>query len=122
MMHTSAISYVIHPDGRVVVNHSSASWENVYNFFGVLREHSNMSEEEILELSEKFKEGYTDAMLVKLDGKNYYLVYEKSNIQDWIFLGLVYIIDWRLPDMNGIEVTRQIRRGNCILREASVYV
>ena len=87
----SAQSYVIHPDGRVVVNHSSASWENVYNFFGVLREHSNMSEEEILELSEKFKEGYTDAMLVKLDGKNYYLVYEKSNIQDWIFLGLVQV-------------------------------
>ena len=28
-------------------------------------------------------------MLVNLDGRNYYLVYEKSDIQDWIFLGLV---------------------------------
>lgn len=28
-------------------------------------------------------------MLVNLDGKNYYLVYEKSEIQDWVFLGLV---------------------------------
>ena len=85
----NAQSYVVHPDGRVVVDHSSGSWGKVYNFFGILREHSNMSEEEILALSKKFKEGYTDAMLVNLDGKNYYLVYEKSDIQDWIFLGLV---------------------------------
>ena len=28
-------------------------------------------------------------MLLNLDGKNYYLVYEKSDIQDWMFLGLV---------------------------------
>ena len=28
-------------------------------------------------------------MLVNLDGKDYYLVYEKSKLQDWIFLGLV---------------------------------
>ena len=55
----------IHPDGRVVVEHSSGSWGRVYNFFGVLREHSDMSEREINELSEKFKEGRTDAKLVK---------------------------------------------------------
>ncbi len=74
----NAKSYVVHPDGRVVIDHSFESWGNVYNFFGVLREHSNMSEKEILALSEKFKEGRTDAMLVNLDGGDYYLVYEKS--------------------------------------------
>ena len=85
----NAQSFVVHPDGRVVVDHSSASWGNVYNFFGVLREHSDMSEKEINELSEKFKEGRTDARLLNLDGRSYYLVYEKSDIQDWMFLGLV---------------------------------
>ena len=85
----NAQSFVVHPDGRVVVDHSSEAWGNVYNFFGVLREHSDMSEKEINELSEKFKAGRTDAMLLNLDGKNYYLVYEKSDIQDWMFLGLV---------------------------------
>ena len=85
----NAQSFVVHPDGRVVVDHSSESWGNVYNFFGVLREHSNMSEKEVNELSEKFKAGRTDAMLVNLDERNYYLVYEKSDIQDWVFLGLV---------------------------------
>ena len=85
----NAQSFIVHPDGRVVVDHSSESWGNVYNFFGVLREHSDMSEKEINELSEKLKAGCTDAMLVNLDKENYYLVYEKSDIQDWMFLGLV---------------------------------
>ena len=85
----NAQSYVVHPDGRVVVDHSSEAWGEVYNFFGILREHSNMSEKEILKLSEEFKEGHTDAMLINLDGEDYYLVYEKSKPQDWIFLGLV---------------------------------
>ena len=48
-----------------------------------------MSEKEVNELSEKFKAGRTDAMLLDLDGRNYYLVYEKADIQDWMFLGLV---------------------------------
>ena len=84
-----AQSFIVHPDGRVVVDHSLAAWGNVYNFFGVLREHSDISEKEINELSEKFEAGNTDAMLLNLDGRNYYLVYEKSDIQDWMFLGLV---------------------------------
>ena len=85
----NAQSFIIHSDGRVVVDHSSEAWGNVYNFFGVLREHSDMSEKELDELLEKFKAGRTDAMLLNLDGRNYYLVYEKTDIQDWMFLGLV---------------------------------
>ena len=85
----NAQSFIIHPDGRVVVDHSSETWGNVYNFFGVLREHSDMSEKELNELFEKFKAGRTDAMLLNLDGRNYYLIYEKTEIQDWMFLGLV---------------------------------
>ena len=85
----NAQSFMIHPDGRVVVDHSSEAWGNVYNFFGILREHSDMSEKEINALLGKFKAGRTDAMLLNLDGRNYYLVYEKADIQDWMFLGLV---------------------------------
>ena len=88
----NAQSFIVRPDGRVVVDHSSESWGKVYNFFGVLREHSKMSEKEIDELSEKFKEGHADAMMVNLDGRNYYLVYEKSDVQDWVFLGLVQAV------------------------------
>ena len=85
----NAKSYVVHPDGRIVIDHSFESWGNAYNFFGILRAHSNLSEDEILALSARFKAGQTGALMANLDGKNYYLVYEKSDIQDWIFLGLV---------------------------------
>ena len=85
----NAKSYVVHPDGRIVIDHSFESWGNAYNFFGILRTHSNLSEDEILALSASFKAGQTGALMANLDGKNYYLVYEKSDIQDWIFLGLV---------------------------------
>ena len=43
----NAQSYIVHPDGRVVVDYSSESWGRVYNFFGVLREHSDMSEKDV---------------------------------------------------------------------------
>ena len=54
----NAQSYVVHPDGRVVVDHSSEAWGEVYNFFGILREHSNMSEKEIIDTSNLFSEHY----------------------------------------------------------------
>ena len=84
----NASGYVIHSDGRVVIDHSSDSWGTVYNFFGILREHSHLSEEEITKLSEELKQGNTGAMLVELNGTKYYLVCEKSEIQDWTLLGI----------------------------------
>ena len=72
----NARSYVVRPDGRVVIDHSFEAWGTAYNFFGVLREHSRIPEKDILALSERFKEGQTDATLLKLDGRNFYLVYE----------------------------------------------
>ena len=110
----NAQSYVVHSDGRVVIDHSSESWGKVYNFFGVLREHSKMSEKEILALSEEFKEGHNDAVMVNLDGKNYYLVYEKSDIQDWMFLGLVQA-DIVNASMNSLQ------RSTILLVGAVVY-
>ena len=68
----NARSYVVHPNGRVVIDHSFEAWGTAYNFFGVLREHSRISEKDIFALSESFKQGQTDAMLLELDGKNYY--------------------------------------------------
>ena len=101
---------MVHPDGRVVIDHSFESWGNVYNFLGVLREHSNMPETEILDLAEQWKEECTDAMLVNLDGRDYYLVYEKSKLQDWIFLGLVRA-DIVNASMNNLQLSTMLLVG-----------
>ena len=117
----NAQSFIIHPDGRVVVDHSSEAWGNVYNFFGVLREHSNMPEKEVNELSEKFKAGRTDAMLLNLDGRNYYLVYEKSDIQDWMFLGLVRA-DIVNASMNSLQFNTMLLVGAVVLCIAAFLI
>ena len=81
--------YVVHSDGRVVIDHAPESWKTAYNFIAVLRDHSGLSEDEIMAFSEELKQGHTGAMLVNLEGRNYYLIYEKVNIQDWELLGIV---------------------------------
>ena len=93
----------------------------MYNFFGVLREHSDMSEKEFNELLEKFKVGRTDAMLLNLDGGNYYLVYEKSNIQDWMFLGLVQA-DIVNASMNSLQRSTMLLVGVVVLCIAALLI
>ena len=83
-------------------------------FFGILREHTDISEKEILEISKKFKEGHTGAMLLNLDGKDYYLVYEKSDIQDWMFLGLVQA-DIVNASMNSLQRSTMLLVGVVVL-------
>ena len=106
----NASGYVIHSDGRVVIDHSSDSWGTVYNFFGILREHSHLSEGEITKLSEELKQGNTGAMLVELNGTKYYLVYEKSEIQDWTLLGIApaEIVN---ASMNKLQFTTMLIMG-----------
>ena len=116
-----AKSYVLHPDGRVVIDHSLESWGNVYNFFGILREHTDISEKEILKISKKFKEGHTGAMLLNLDGKDYYLVYEKSDIQDWVFLGLVQA-DIVNASMNSLQRSTILLVGAVVLCIAALLI
>ena len=80
-----------------------------------------MSEKEINVLLEKFKAGRTDAMLLNLDGRNYYLVYEKSDIQDWMFLGLVQA-DIVNASMNNLQFTTMLLVGAVVLCIAAFFI
>ena len=117
----NARSYVVRPDGRVVIDHSFEAWGTAYNFFGVLREHSHIPEKDILALSERFKEGQTDATLLKLDGKNFYLVYEKSDIQDWVFLGLVQA-DIVNASMNSLQLRTMLMISGVMVCIAAFFI
>ena len=117
----NARSYVVRPDGRVVIDHSFEAWGTAYNFFGVLREHSRIPEKDILALSERFKEGQTDATLLKLDGRNFYLVYEKSDIQDWVFLGLVQA-DIVNASMNSLQLRTMLMISGVMVCIAAFFI
>ena len=85
----NASNYVIYPDGRVVIDNSVNRKETVYNFIAMLREHSDLSEKQILALSDAFAQGSSGNMRVTLGDTSYYLVYEGTAVQSWTMLGLV---------------------------------
>ena len=85
----NASNYVIYPDGRVVIDNSVNRKETIYNFIAMLRDHSDLSEEQITELSNAFAQGSSGNLKVKLGDTSYYLVYEGTAIQSWTMVGLV---------------------------------
>ena len=85
----NASNYVIYPDGRVIINNSVNRKETIYNFIAMMREHSDLSEKQILALSDAFAQGSSGNLRVKLDDTSYYLVYEGTAVQNWTILGLV---------------------------------
>ena len=85
----NASNYVIYPDGRVVIDSSVNRKETIYNFIAMLREHSDLSEKQILELSNAFAQGSSGNLRVKLGDTSYYLVYEGTAVQNWTMVGLV---------------------------------
>ena len=85
----NASNYVIYPDGRVVIDSSVNRKETIYNFIAMLRDHSDLSEAQILDLSNAFAQGSSGNLRVKLGDTSYYLVYEGTAVQSWTMVGLV---------------------------------
>ena len=85
----NASNYVIYPDGRVVIDNSVNRKEIIYNFIAMLRDHSDLSEEQILALLDDFAQGRSGNLKVKLGDTRYYLVYEGTAVQNWTMVGLV---------------------------------
>ena len=85
----NASNYVVYPDGRVVIDNSVNRKETIYNFIAMLRDHSDLSEEQLLALSDAFAQGSSGNLRVKLGDTSYYLVYEGTAVQNWTMVGLV---------------------------------
>ena len=85
----TASSFVIYPDGQVVIENISEDSESIYNFIAILQEYSDLTEAQIQELTDDFAQGITGNREVTLDGTRYYMVYESTGIQNWILVGLV---------------------------------
>ena len=85
----NASNYVIYPDGRVVIDNSVNRKQTIYNFIAMLRSYSDLTEEQITELSNAFAQGSSGNLKVKLGDTNYYMVYEGTAVQSWTMVGLV---------------------------------
>ena len=85
----AAHSYVIYPDGRVVLDSSADSDDPVYNFLAELREHSDLTGKKLDALSDDLASGRSGSLMLTLRGTRCYLVYENTGIQNWSMLSLV---------------------------------
>ena len=115
----NASNYVIYPDGRVVIDNSVNRKETIYNFIAMLRDHSDLSEEQILALSDDFAQGSSGNMKVKLGDTSYYLVYEGTAVQSWTMVGLVpvKIVNASLDKMwfHTVQIVAGIAAGLALL-------
>ena len=82
-------SYVIYPDGRVVLDSSADSDDPVYNLLAELREHSDLTAKQFDALSDDLAQGRSGSLKLTLRGTQQYLVYESTGIQNWTMLSLV---------------------------------
>ncbi|MGN0733636.1 MAG: response regulator [Emergencia sp.] len=84
-----ASSYIIHSDGRVVVDNAADKKKDIYNFLAMLRKYSAMSNEDIEKLQADFRKGRSGATVFSIEDTSYYLIYESAGFDDWMLLGLV---------------------------------
>lgn len=82
-------SYIIHSDGRVIVDNPSGSIRDIYNFLGMLREDSDLTDEEIAAIQKDFQKGSNGSTEFRINNIKYYLVYECADFEDWMVLGVV---------------------------------
>ena len=82
-------SYVIHTDGRVIVDNAGGFARNIYNFLGMLKDRSDLDDGQVAALQADFRQGRSGATVFTMDGTDYYLVYESANFEDWVVLGVV---------------------------------
>ena len=112
----NASSYVIHSDGRVVVDHSVHRQTDIYNLVAVLKEYSDLRDEEITALQSDFRQGRSGAMVLKLGSNRDYLLYESAGVQDWTLIGIVPadVVNASMNDLQSTTILLMSGIGICV--------
>lgn len=84
-------SYVVYPDGRVLVDNTKSEERTIYNVLSMLETYSDLSGRELTALQEEFRQGVSGVTTFRMENESYYLVYEAVEFENWIVL-LAYVI------------------------------
>lgn len=82
-------NYIVHSDGRVIVDNAADKQKDIYNLIATLTDYSDMSSEKLNEIKQDFAGRNSGATVTKLGSRSYYLLYETADFEDWMFVGLV---------------------------------
>ncbi|MGN0650969.1 MAG: histidine kinase dimerization/phospho-acceptor domain-containing protein, partial [Oscillospiraceae bacterium] len=82
-------SYIVHSDGRVIVDNAADRQKDIYNLIAVLKDYSDASSDELNLIKQDFISKNSGATVTRLGGRGYYMLYESADVDDWMFVGLV---------------------------------
>ena len=81
--------FAVLPDGRVVLDSSSADMSGVHNILAMLKNSAGFTAEQITALQKAFAAGKTGNLEFSIHGIAYYMVYGSASFQNWTILGIV---------------------------------
>ena len=82
-------TFAVLPDGRVVLDSSSADMSGVHNILAMLKNSAGFTEEQIDALQKAFAAGKSGNLEFSIHGIAYYMVYGSASFQNWTILGIV---------------------------------
>lgn len=84
-----ASTFAVLPDGRVVVDNGNEDMMDTHNILAFLENCSDLTEQEIATLHDDFLSGNSGEMVFDVNGRDFYLIYEPADFQNWTVLGVV---------------------------------
>ena len=81
-------TFAVLPDGRVVLDSSSADMRGVHNILALLKNSAGFTAEQVDALQDSFAAGESGNLEFSINGVGYYMVYDSASFQNWTILGV----------------------------------
>ena len=81
-------TFAVLPDGRVVLDSSSADMRGVHNILAMLKNSAGFTAEQVDALQDSFAAGEGGNLEFSINGVSYYMVYGSAAFQNWTILGI----------------------------------
>ena len=81
-------TFAVLPDGRVVLDSSSADMRGVHNILAMLKNSAGFTAEQVDALQDSFASGESGNLEFSIHGVSYYMVYGSASFQNWTILGI----------------------------------
>ena len=114
----SGSTFAVLPDGRVVLDNSSATMSGVHNILALLKGSAGFTTEQVEALRKSFAARESGNLEFAIDGVDYYMVYGAASFQDWTIVGIApkAIVN---ASMDNLQYTTMVVMG-CVMGALTV--
>ena len=117
----SGSTFAVLPDGRVVLDNSSADISETHNILALLKDSAGFTTDQVEALRKSFAAGQSGNLEFSIDGVDYYMVYGAASFQDWTIIGIApkAIVN---ANMNNLQYATMVVMGCVVGALAIVFV